>query len=423
MAETELGQIDGLSSIDIHLREYESSAPLDLSEDAERMLRTEINGGRERTGSRIEVAYDRDGLATLTATQYVGVVSLPDGPTIQIRPKAAGTNLLSLLRFARDVDPTTFDRETRMEAGDTFVEPLAILFERELRTVIQQGLHREYHRIDGQEDRLRGQLQVQRQLQRQGPTPTRFECRYSDLTYDTVANQGILYATTLLQRLVTDQELQQRLHQHQAILRQRVSLRRVDPNELDRLSVSHLNRYYEDLLRLTELIVRGVFIDDLATGTRGTFALLVNMNTIFEAVVERALRDALAERAGWTVKGQYTTQQLVTGGNHTVTIRPDIVVLDPSDEVRFVGDAKWKLGAPSNSDFYQMSAYQLAHDCPGALIYPEQDGVVESNCLINGSHRLELIELPTRSLAQGFKEYTERLQRSLEERVTGLIGE
>ncbi|SEP19283.1 5-methylcytosine-specific restriction enzyme subunit McrC [Halogranum amylolyticum] len=409
------------SAVDIQLREYEESEPIALSDAAERFLRTEVNGGTDSAGSRIEVRYTRDGTATLKAKQYVGVVSLPAGPTIQIRPKAAGTNLLSLLRYAQGVDPETFDEETQMEAGETFVEPLAVLFERELETVLRQGLHREYQRTESAEDRLRGQLQVQQQLQRQGPTPTRFECGYNELTYDTVTNRAILYATTLLMQLVEDRRLQQKLQQHQSRLRQRVSLVAVDPSALERASLSHLNRYYEDLLRLTSLILRGVFIRDFRQGTRGTFALLVNMNSIFETVVERALREGLSDRTGWTVKGQYTTKQLISGGSHTVKLRPDVVVLDGDDEVRFVGDAKWKLGTPSNSDFYQISSYQLAHDAPGALLYPEQDGDVASECVVNNEYPLELIELPTRSGGHDFESYIEGLRAHLRSRVFGLL--
>ena len=73
---------------DIELAEYESSEPIELSQTAADMLTDEINGGDDRDGDRIKLHYTREGTAVLTATQYVGVVSLRDGPTIQITPKA-----------------------------------------------------------------------------------------------------------------------------------------------------------------------------------------------------------------------------------------------------------------------------------------------------------------------------------------------
>ena len=78
--------------------------------------------------------------AILTATQYVGVVSLRDGPTIQIRPKAAGTNLLYLLRYAHNTTATTFESQTPFRQGQTFLDALGALYEAELRRVLSRGL-------------------------------------------------------------------------------------------------------------------------------------------------------------------------------------------------------------------------------------------------------------------------------------------
>jgi 5-methylcytosine-specific restriction enzyme subunit McrC len=90
------------------------------------------------------------------------------------------------------------------------------------------------------------------------------------------------------------------------------------------------------------------------------------------------------------------SKNLVTSDKHTVRIRPDILVRDEMGQVQRVGDAKWKLGKPSNSDFYQLTSYQLAFDAPGILFYPEQDGDIASENVVTGGYPLHLVEVPTR---------------------------
>ncbi|TQR22388.1 hypothetical protein C9J85_12210 [Haloferax sp. wsp5] len=41
--------------------------------------------------------------------------------------------------------------------------------------------HSEYQTVSSEEKQLRGRLDVQRQLQRQGPVPTKFECTYASV--------------------------------------------------------------------------------------------------------------------------------------------------------------------------------------------------------------------------------------------------
>lgn len=411
-------EIPGTVPVDVSLREYETSDPLDLSDRAIRALRNEVNeGGTER----IQLSFDENGHARLKATQYVGLVSLPDGPSVEIRPKAAGTNLLHLLRYAHGVEPKTVERTTIMEAGPTFLDTLALLFDAELQTVVNRGLYREYQQTSQTERYVRGRLNVHDQLQRHGPTPTAFECTYDEHTYDTTANRALLYATTMLLRLVSNPSLSQSLRQKQQHLRRQVTLTPVRPVELEVIQLTRLNTYYEDILRLTRFVLENLFVGEIRRGSATTFSLLVDMNRIFEKVIERALMGLVAEWPGWTVRSQRTSRALITGGSRPVEIRPDILLKDPSGDVRLVGDVKWKLGRPSNPDFYQMSTYQLTYGVPGLLVYPEQDGDVATEYTVDGRFPLQLLEVPTRSNAGSFSEYTRHLLESIDNELERII--
>lgn len=386
-----------IAEIDRTLREYQKTEALNLSEKAIRSIRSEIN----RDQTRIEVIEHRDGTVRLKATEHVGVVSIPDGPTIEIRAKARGANLLALLQYAHGVEATTIEQPTTLSTGRTFVEAIASLFSSELESALNKGFHRSYRRENEAVDQLRGRINVQQQLQRQGPTPTKFECSYDELTADTIVNRAVLYASVLLTQLVRDRGLSQALDRHQQLLRRRVSLTPVRPVDLEGIELNRLASHYTDLLRFTKLILRSVFLEELRTGSRSSFALLVNMNEVFELAVERAVREALSDRFGWTVKGQASSQSLVTGGKRTITIQPDVLVRDEDGKVALVGDAKWKLDEPrdgnrepSNADIYQMVAYELAHGVPGMLFYPAQHNQVRSEYSVTNLYPLRTVEVP-----------------------------
>lgn len=409
------------SEADITIDEYDEHGPIELTDPAITFLQQEVNGGTERDGDRIGLTFDRRRRATLKATSYVGVVSLPDGPTIEIQPKVDGTQLLHLLRYANGVESTTFEQETRLRRGNVFIEAIAQLFRSELSRVLTHGLYTDYRKRQSAEPRLRGRLDLQRQLQRQPPQPTRFECTYDELTPDVTINQAVLYATSVLLRLSDDTDTIRALQRHRQTLLRQVTLRPVDPFELERIEVTRLNEYYEDLLRFTKLIIGNINISELAAGDRSSFSLLVNMNTVFEKAVERAATEAVRGRAGWNVTGQDDSKDLLNSGRFSVTLKPDVTVRDGTATVRVVGDAKWKKETPKNDDFYQMAAYELAHDAPGLLVYPEQGADLVSEEYFPNGRRLDLIELPT-ATTDGFDAFCTAMAETMDTAIETVMS-
>lgn len=407
------------STADWVLREYETTEPLteeELPESDRHIIANEINAGKQ---DRIKMVWLPDGRVRLKATQYVGVLSLPGGLSIEIRPKVPGTNLLELLQYSQGIRADTIAEETEISRGREFIHALATLFEAELGDVLQRGLTREYRRQSNTEQHVRGRLEVQRQLQHQGPQPTQFECTYDELTADTLLNRSILFATTVLLRLLENGRVSGALQRHKQILQRQVPVQPVRPVELEQVELSRLADHYEDIVRLTILVLRGIYADDLQSGTRSSFSLLVNMNDIFEQVVERAIQDAF-EDTRMTVRSQHTSHNLAWEGARPIKIQPDILIQD-GDEIKFVGDAKWKVDGPdsrepSNSDIYQLISYQVAHDVPGALFYPAQDREVASVYESQLEHPLSLIEIPTAS-AEG-ETYPETVEQSLSGSLT-----
>ncbi|MFP8955054.1 McrC family protein [Natrialbaceae archaeon A-arb3/5] len=401
----------------IELSEHDQSDPLELPGDVLDTIDTRINESTTRLGYE----YTGEGTVRLKTSSYVGLVSLPNGMQVRIRPKAAGGNFVRLLLYAHGATAATVDSTVQALQGDLFLDAIAGLFLDRLQQVVQRGLSKDYRTKQAREKYLRGRLDIQRQLSRGNVTGTKFEIEYEDLTHDTIENQVVLYATHLLSRLVTDATLQSALRQREQQLRREVTLRPIRRAELDSIHLDRLTEYYDDVLRLATVVIQSTFVDNMQAGTQETYGLLVNMNRIFERVVERAAEDALSG-SSWKVEEQAKIDGIVTGGTPTVTMYPDFVLRDQNNEVQLVGDAKWKTGNPSQSDIYQMTSYQLADDVPGLLLYPSQNGAIETEYQVDNRLSLHLRELPTGHEATDFDAFSERLSGALETEFTTLTS-
>jgi len=367
----------------IELSEYDESDPIDLSDDDIEMVESQVDG--------LRVEYRRGKQVVLHTDHRVGVVALPDGPTIEIQPKIGEPNLVTLLRYANGTEPTHLSRETELESGTNFVDTVAALFLEELEVVLSQGLRREYVDVEGREEYLRGRLNVRRQLAG-GPGKTDFECDYDEFTYDTTLNQTILCVANALSSLVDSTEISGELREYESRLRRRVTLREVSIEEAEQIELTRLTDYYEKVLALSRFVLKHIYIEDIVAGKGASYSLLIGMNDVFEQVVERTARETLDERDSWSVEGQARTDNLLRG-SPSIRMRPDFVIKRHGEPV-LVGDAKWKTGV-KNNDVYQVVAYQTAYDAPCVLVYPDNDGAVENDYSVKNGHSLAMLELPT----------------------------
>jgi 5-methylcytosine-specific restriction enzyme subunit McrC len=263
-------------------------------------------------------------------------------------------------------------------------------------------------------------LDVQRQLQRSTPIPTDFAVEYDTLTSNTTANQAILAATQVLIRLVEEDTLAAALSRQATQLQQTVEPAQITSTEVEAIDTTRLNAYYADLLELSRLVLQRRFLEDLTVGEITSFGLFINMNTVYEAVVERAVRAGVAQiNPEWTVEGKKSLEELINGP-HAVKMRPDTVVLDEKGDVVIIADAKWKTGGDSSTDVYQLTSYLLAEEVPGLLVYPQQDEA-ERESLIQKKHTLRSVYLPTAANVPSPTAYIEKLEKEAASKLRSII--
>lgn len=399
--------------------EHGTTEPLALTDRDLEFLHRVVNAPK----NRLTPEYTADERVRLSASSSVGLVALPDGPTVEIRPKVGTSNLLYLLQYGTGVDATTYDASVPVAAGSNFVEALGALYETELRALLRQGLRKEYRTVSRNRSHLRGRLEVHEQVgETQGRPPTSFRCTYDELTYDTPLNRAIHQATRILAATVSDGDLSDRLAAHARRIQHSVTPEPVPARTVSDIELSRLTAHYRDIVRLVEMVLGNSFLEDYTTGQNVSVSLLVNMNTVFERVVERAFRAAVCPERGLEVLVRETTGQLLPDNRYEVGLEPDVAVQMTDGTVLCVADAKWKTGPPENADVYQLAAYQQAHDCPGVLVYPAQERALEFSAELPGGRRTGAIELPTGSDAEDYGSFVDTVEgraRSYLESVRG----
>ncbi|AAV47209.1 unknown [Haloarcula marismortui ATCC 43049] len=150
------------------------------------------------------------------------------------------------------------------------------------------------------------------------------------------------------------------------------------------------------------------------------------MNTVYERVIERAVKSVAESHDRWEATGQAHTTNLISG-TPTVNMYPDFAVsnveteTDDGDETVVVGDAKWKTGSVSNDDIYQLTSYVLARKAPGIVFYPAQDGAAEREYQIKNEWELKIVELPTEDYSASFESFVDTIETAVEDAIIETI--
>jgi 5-methylcytosine-specific restriction enzyme subunit McrC len=263
---------------------------------------------------------------------------------------------------------------------DNLLEVLIGLFAHKLVDAVRTGMPRRYVGHEGELSALRGRLNVTRQFTTLAATPQRLACRYDDLSPDITLNRIMKSAVKRLTQAARSSENQRMLRElafaYADISDEPIAVLRWDEVVLDRT-----NLRWRELLSLAKLLL-GERFQTTTSGAAPGFALLFEMNTLFEEYVARMLGRGLA-KDGLIVQRQggrlYCLNELGRDGCPRFQTIPDILVRRGS-ETLVVIDTKWKRLSPrvddpklgiAQADVYQMLAYSRIYRCPRMmLLYP-----------------------------------------------------
>lgn len=359
------------------------------------------------------------------AGQWVGVVQAGD-VQLEVLPKIddvssdaqSRRNLLTMLAFSGDVPIRARDIASLTSRSAGLCDALARLFGERLVTELLRGADRAYVSRRENLTRFRGKLAVRAHVIRNAVHRERFVCDFDELVADTPMNRLFRAACRRLLSSARDPATQDSLRRGLLLLDE-VDDVVVTRGLLDRVVVTRQNERFAELVELARMI----FESEAPTpevGERATFALLFDMNVVFERFVAGFVRrSVLPLLPGWRLhlhaKGR-RRHLFQSDGRGLLRLEPDLLLEGPGGELVVV-DTKWKRLSPgretatmARADLYQLYAYSRRYEAArSVLLYPHVEGLRDRSLRVLTGH-------PTKSGATVEARYV-RMHRELGSRV------
>jgi 5-methylcytosine-specific restriction enzyme subunit McrC len=309
----------------------------------------------------------------------VGVVRLPSGAQLELRPKVPLRNLLWMLSYVYDVPHHLLNVPVEITRFDQVIEIVADVFSRMVERRIDLGLYRNY--VEENLSTVRGRIMIAADIHRNAFLRHRTYCRYTTFSWDLPENQVIRQVVHLLSGWGLSRRLTGRLLTLDSQLEEieRVQFRATD---IYRFIYNRQSMDYKPIHRLCQLFLEGASLSEEG-GDTSFDGFLLDMNVLFERFVTRALMERLESLLRLDV-------QLWMGldRENSVQMRPDLVISRDGTHM-LVADCKYKRllsGEHKHHDLYQLLAYCTAMDIrEGILIYPRHLVDVATQITVRGA--------------------------------------
>ena len=264
---------------------------------------------------------------------------------------------------------------------ETILELLIRLYCSKLADAVRQGIPQQYTDQNDDLPALRGRLDVPRQFSTLAVSPHKLACRFDTRSPDIALNQVMRATIGKLSRIARAPDNQRALRELSFAY---ADISEIPPDALrwDLIVLDRTNTRWRELLSLARLLL-GDRHQQTSAGPIDGYALLFEMNILFEEYVGRLLARALAGTdLRVTAQGGHL-DCLFKGETGRFRTRPDLIIRR-RDRVAFIVDTKWKritrIDDPkrgvSQADVYQLMAYGQLYGCPHVmLLYPHHGGL------------------------------------------------
>ncbi len=325
---------------------------------------------------------------SLVAQNYVGVLNIGQDQ-VEIMPKIDSPqhelrrNFMRMLAVALELELYGGENSAVGHSQDTILEAVITLFCSSLWRALRGGMLRQYVRREEQLSTLKGRLLLTRHLRDNMTRPDRATCEFDEFTEDNAPNRILRLALKILRQLARSTANQSRIAELMFCFQ---DVADVPPAQLawqEAKTTRHTARY-QPLLAMARLIIEG-FAPDVLSGQRAGFALLFDMNELFELYIGAMVRKAV-RGAGVKVSLQGPSLYLARHEDDrpAFKLKPDIVI-KRDGRTAYIVDTKWKRLKPdqpndgvSAADIYQMHAYASRYDAPEViLLYPHHTALDE----------------------------------------------
>ncbi len=323
----------------------------------------------------------------ITARNYVGIITMNDGTTIEILPKihsaveddesGARTKklLVDMLRTLRDTPFKSLQTSSVDIAKLNILEAFIRMFIDEVFFIVKRGLKCGYETIEENASFFKGKMLFDQQIKYNHSHKERSYVAYDAYTANRPENRLLKAALQYLYKQTTSSRNKSDL---KTLLNAFASVEvSVDyKSDFSRYIPDRNMKDYNTALLWCRIFLMGKSFTSFA-GSEVALALLFPMETLFESYIATLMRKQFNADA-YSVSVQDKKYHLFDEPRGQFQLRPDIVLTKKSDGAVFVMDTKWKLlaeGKPnygiSQADMYQMYAYQKKYGAQNVtLIYP-----------------------------------------------------
>lgn len=328
----------------------------------------------------------------ITAKNYVGIITMKDGTTIEILPKIYSETdrdesgvrtkklLIDMLKTLRDIPYKTLQTSNvnieKMNIFEIFIR----MFIDEMFFIVKRGLKHNYETVEENEKFFKGKMKFSQQVRYNLAHKERNYVEYDAFTANRPENR-LLKATL------------QYLYKHSLSPKNRNDIKillgsfgeieaSVDyKTDFSKYIPDRNMKDYTTALMWSRVFLMGKSFTSFA-GSEVAVALLFPMEKVFESYIATLIKKELVPQ-GYAIAVQDRKFHLFDEPDKKFLLKPDIVITRKSDGAQFIMDTKWKILSESKAnygisqaDMYQMYAYQKKYAAQNVtLLYPKTENV------------------------------------------------
>ena len=320
----------------------------------------------------------------ITAKNYVGVITMTDGTSIEILPKICSKEAVTDVKVKRlIIDMLKTLRNVpfkNLQNTNVNIEKLSIfeifihMYIEELFSIVKRGLKCDYEIVRRNGAVFKGKILFSEQIKHNSVHKERCYTEYDEFNTNCAENRILkatlryLYRNTVSLRNKTD--IKTLLNALEGVEESQDY-----KSDFEKIVPDRKTGDYQNALLWSKVFLMGKSFTSFS-GSEIAFALLFPMETLFESYIAARLKKALRGME-YSLAVQDRSFHLFDEPRKFL-LKPDIVIRHKSLKKNFVMDTKWKVLADdranygiSQADMYQMYAYQNKYRSESVtLLYP-----------------------------------------------------
>ncbi|WP_149719209.1 McrC family protein [Campylobacter concisus] len=325
----------------------------------------------------------------LQAQNYVGIIQTKSGDSLEIIPKIHdndnGSNkeavenskriLLRMLKTLKNHPFKNINIANLKSLNLPLLEIFISMFLDEVSKLIKMGIKSDYVELEDNLKFLKGKLKISEQIRKNIVHKERFYVCYQEFSIDRAENRLIKSTLEFLYRRSKSSKNQRLIREYLFIFDEISSSSDINA-DFGRLKLNRQTKHYEQALLWSKILLQNKSFSPYR-GNDVAFALLFDMNTLFESYVGNFIKKKLPD----TIL-QHQEKYLIEKPRKDFGLKPDIFLRYKNQN--YIADTKWKIVKSKNdisqADLYQLYAYGKKYNCNRLyLIYPKIDGVKQES--------------------------------------------